>query len=52
MLQGERITKPFATRLDTTGEDMLPPPIVPFPRGFAFGHDGSDVAMGPISYLV
>jgi hypothetical protein len=26
--------------LDATGEHVLPPGIVPFPRGFAFGRDG------------
>jgi hypothetical protein len=30
----------FPTSLDATGEPVLPPGIVPFPRGFAFGHDG------------
>jgi len=30
----------FSTTLDATGEHLLPPGIVPFPRGFAFGHDG------------
>src|SRR6266446_1338936 len=28
-------------RLDTLGEYVLPPNFVPFPRGFAFGHDGT-----------
>jgi hypothetical protein len=30
----------FSIALDETGEHLLPPGIVPFPRGFAFGHDG------------
>src|SRR5579864_1066392 len=30
----------FSTTLDAAGEHLLPPGIVPFPRGFAFGHDG------------
>src|ERR1700685_4412833 len=30
----------FSTRLDAAGEYSLPPGIVPFPRGFAFGRDG------------
>jgi DNA-binding beta-propeller fold protein YncE len=30
----------FARALDGAGEDILPPGIVPFPRGFAFGRDG------------
>jgi hypothetical protein len=30
----------FSTTLDAAGEYLLPPGIVPFPRGFAFGHDG------------
>lgn len=30
----------FSTSLDAPGEHLLPPGIVPFPRGFAFGHDG------------
>jgi DNA-binding beta-propeller fold protein YncE len=29
----------FAPSLDVTGEPFLPTAIVPFPRGFAFGHD-------------
>jgi DNA-binding beta-propeller fold protein YncE len=29
----------FATCLETPGENVLPPGIVPFPRGFAFGRD-------------
>src|SRR5208282_5793707 len=30
----------FAPSLDVPGEPLLPTAIVPFPRGFAFGHDG------------
>jgi DNA-binding beta-propeller fold protein YncE len=30
----------FASSLETAGENILTPGIVPFPRGFAFGHDG------------
>jgi hypothetical protein len=30
----------FSTHLDSAGEYLLPPGIVPFPRGFGFGHDG------------
>src|SRR5277367_395572 len=30
----------FSTTLDVPGEHLLPPGVVPFPRGFAFGHDG------------
>jgi hypothetical protein len=34
-------TKAFTTRLDTKGEYVLPPAIVPFPRGFASGRGGT-----------
>jgi hypothetical protein len=30
----------FAKELNAAGEHVLPPGVVPFPRGFAFGHDG------------
>jgi hypothetical protein len=30
----------FPVLLDATAERFVPPGIVPFPRGFAFGHDG------------
>ena len=30
----------FASSLQTAGENVLAPGIVPFPRGFGFGHDG------------
>lgn len=35
-----RTVTAFAPPLDAAGEYFLPPAIVPFPRGFAFGHDG------------
>jgi DNA-binding beta-propeller fold protein YncE len=31
----------FAAALNATGNNFLPDAIVPFPRGFAFGHDGT-----------
>jgi hypothetical protein len=39
-LRGERTIMAFARQLDRAGEYILPPQVVPFPRGFAFGHDG------------
>lgn len=39
-LRGARTIMAFATGLDGAGEQILPPGIVPFPRGFAFGPDG------------
>jgi DNA-binding beta-propeller fold protein YncE len=39
-LRSERTVLAFAPSLDVAGEPFLPPAIVPFPRGFAFGHDG------------
>ena len=39
-LRGERTIMAFARQLDSAGEYVLPPNVVPFPRGFAFGHDG------------
>jgi DNA-binding beta-propeller fold protein YncE len=39
-LRGERTIMAFARELDRAGETILPPQVVPFPRGFAFGHDG------------
>lgn len=39
-LRGARTIMAFATGLDGPGEQILPPGIVPFPRGFAFGPDG------------
>ena len=39
-LRGERTIVAFSTSLDAVLEHVLPPQVVPFPRGFAFGHDG------------
>jgi DNA-binding beta-propeller fold protein YncE len=39
-LRGERTIMAFTRELDSAGEYVLPPQIVPFPRGFAFAHDG------------
>jgi hypothetical protein len=39
-LRGERTIAAFSTSLDAALEHVLPPKVVPFPRGFAFGHDG------------
>jgi hypothetical protein len=39
-LHGERTIVAFSTSLDAALEHVLPPKVVPFPRGFAFGHDG------------
>jgi DNA-binding beta-propeller fold protein YncE len=39
-LRSERTIMAFASKLDRAGEYILPPHVVPFPRGFAFGHDG------------
>ena len=39
-LRGERTIVAFSTSLDAVLEHVLPPKVVPFPRGFAFGHDG------------
>lgn len=35
-----RTVMAFAPKLDLAGEYAVPPGVVPFPRGFAFGHDG------------
>ena len=40
-LRSERTIMAFAPRLDMAGEYVLPANIVPFPRGFAFAHDGT-----------
>jgi DNA-binding beta-propeller fold protein YncE len=40
-LRGERTIMAFARKLDRAGECILPPQVVPFPRGFAFGPDGT-----------
>jgi hypothetical protein len=39
-LRSARTIMAFPVLLDAPGEHYLPPGIVPFPRGFAFGHDG------------
>jgi DNA-binding beta-propeller fold protein YncE len=39
-LRSERTIVAFSSELHRTGEYVLPPHVVPFPRGFAFGHDG------------
>ena len=39
-LRSERTIMAFARKLNSAGEYILPPHVVPFPRGFAFGHDG------------
>jgi DNA-binding beta-propeller fold protein YncE len=38
-LRDQRTIMAFARELDSAGEYVLPPHVVPFPRGFAFGHD-------------
>jgi sugar lactone lactonase YvrE len=40
-LRGERTIMAFAPKLDRAGEYILPPQVVPFPCGFAFGADGT-----------
>jgi hypothetical protein len=39
-LRGRRTIIALATSLDVPAEQLLLPGVVPFPRGFAFGHDG------------
>ena len=39
-LRSTRTIMAFRSGLDQAGEQILPPGIVPFPRGFAFGGDG------------
>ena len=39
-LRSARTIMAFSPALDGAGERVLPPGIVPFPRGFAFGADG------------
>ena len=39
-LRSARTVMAFPVLLDATGEHFVPPGIVPFPRGFAFGRDG------------
>jgi hypothetical protein len=40
-LRTERTIMAFAPTLDGPGDIVLPPRVVPFPRGFAFGQDGT-----------
>jgi DNA-binding beta-propeller fold protein YncE len=40
-LRAARTIMAFAPSLDEAGEAVLPSAVVPFPRGFAFGHDGT-----------
>jgi DNA-binding beta-propeller fold protein YncE len=40
-LRTARTIMAFAPTLDGPGETVLPPAVVPFPRGFAFGQDGT-----------
>ena len=39
-LRSARTISALSTSLDAAVEYLLPPGVVPFPRGFAFGHDG------------
>src|SRR5579862_8702538 len=39
-LRSARTIAAFSTSLEPAIEYLLPPGVVPFPRGFAFGHDG------------
>ncbi len=39
-LRSARTIIGLSANLDTPPEHLLPPKVVPFPRGFAFGHDG------------
>jgi DNA-binding beta-propeller fold protein YncE len=39
-LRSRRTIMAFPVLLNAPGANFLPPGIVPFPRGFAFGHDG------------
>ena len=38
--RGKRTIIALPTSLHAAGEDLFPPGVVPFPRGFAFGHNG------------
>ena len=40
-LRDERTIMAFPRELNSAGEFVLPPHVVPFPRGFAFGRDGA-----------
>src|SRR6202021_3674691 len=39
-LRSERTIVALSTSFDAALEHVLPPRVVPFPRGFAFGQDG------------
>jgi outer membrane protein assembly factor BamB len=39
-LRSARTVMAFSPKLDVAGEYIVPPGVVPFPRGFAFGDDG------------
>lgn len=39
-MRGTRTIIALSPSLDAAVEHVLPPHVVPFPRGFAFGHDG------------
>jgi hypothetical protein len=39
-LRNARTIMAFPAAIDTAGEHAVPPDVVLFPRGFAFGHDG------------
>jgi hypothetical protein len=39
-LRNARTIMAFPAELDAAGKHVVPPGVVPFPRGFAFGHDG------------
>jgi hypothetical protein len=39
-LRSERTIVALSTSFDAAPEHVLPPRVVPFPRGFAFGHNG------------
>src|SRR5271155_4603273 len=39
-LRSQRTVGVFSISLDAAPERLLPPNVVPFPRGFAFGQDG------------
>jgi hypothetical protein len=41
-LRSARTIIAFSTSLDAALEHVLPPKVVPFPRGFAFGHAGGN----------
>jgi DNA-binding beta-propeller fold protein YncE len=40
-LRSARTIVAFTTKLDAAPEHVVPQGVVPFPRGFAFGHDGT-----------